>query len=180
MCRIGGAPCDTDDEGVELCAALLIRNATVITMDEANPRAAALAVRDGRILLAGTEEAARAAVGPGAVEIDAGGRTVLPGFIDPHNHLLSTAESLAALDARYPTVTSVADLVAAVAAAAERTPPGQWIRAFGMDDAKYPEGRPTRRVLDEATTEHPVDHLPRFRAPGGGQLCRARAERGHR
>ena len=135
---------------------LLIRNATVITMDEANPRAAALAVRDGRILLAGTEEAARAAVGPGAVEIDAGGRTVLPGFIDPHNHLLSTAESLAALDARYPTVTSVADLVAAVAAAAERTPPGQWIRAFGMDDAKYPEGRPTRRVLDEATTEHPV------------------------
>jgi predicted amidohydrolase YtcJ len=137
-------------------SALLIRNATVITMDEANPRAAALAVRDGRILLAGTEEAARAAVGPDAVEIDAGGRTVLPGFIDPHNHLLSTAESLAALDARYPTVTSVADLVAAVAAAAERTPPGQWIRAFGMDDAKYPEGRPTRRVLDEATTEHPV------------------------
>ena len=97
-------------------SALLIRNATVITMDEANPRAAALAVRDGRILLAGTEEAARAAVGPDAVEIDAGGRTVLPGFIDPHNHLLSTAESLAALDARYPTVTSVADLVAAVAA----------------------------------------------------------------
>ena len=40
---------------------------------------------------------------------------------------------LAALDARYPTVTSAADLVAAVAAAAERTPPGQWIRAFGMD-----------------------------------------------
>ena len=137
-------------------SALLIRNATVLTMDEDNPRASALAIRDGRILLAGSEDAARAAAGPDAVEVDAGGRTVLPGFIDPHNHLLSTAESLAALDARYPTVTSAADLVAAVAAAAERTPPGQWIRAFGMDDAKYPEGRPTRRMLDEATTEHPV------------------------
>lgn len=135
---------------------MLIHNAAVLTMDDAQPRAQALAVREGRIRAVGTAEQARAAAGPGAVEVDAGGRTVLPGFIDPHNHLLSTAESLAALDARYPRVTSVADLVALVAAEAEHTPPGQWIRGFSMDDAKYPEGRPTRRDLDGATTEHPV------------------------
>ncbi|WP_026115493.1 amidohydrolase [Nocardiopsis kunsanensis] len=135
---------------------LLIHNARVLTMDETNPEADAVAVRDGRILLAGSTEQARAAAGPGATEVDAGGRTLVPGFIDPHNHLLSTAESLAAVDARYPRVSSVADLVEAIAAEAERTPAGQWIRAFSMDDAKYPEGRPTRRALDEATSEHPV------------------------
>lgn len=43
-----------------------------------------------------------------------------------------------------------------VAEEAARTPAGQWIRAFHMDDAKYPGGRPTRRHLDEATDEHPV------------------------
>ncbi len=135
---------------------LLIHNAKVLTMDDTNPRASALAVREGRVRLAGSPEAARAAAGPGAVEVDAGGRTVLPGFIDPHNHLLSTAESLAAVDAGYPRVASASDLVAVIAAEAERTPAGQWIRAFHMDDAKFPGGRPTRRDLDEATSEHPV------------------------
>ncbi|GLU48850.1 amidohydrolase [Nocardiopsis ansamitocini] len=137
-------------------SALLIHNATVLTMDDANPRASALAVRDGRVLIAADDATARAAAGPGAVEVDAGGRTVLPGFIDPHNHLLSTAESLAAVDAGYPAVTSAEELAAAIAAEAVRTPAGQWVRAFGMDDAKYPGGRPDRRTLDAATTEHPV------------------------
>jgi predicted amidohydrolase YtcJ len=136
--------------------ALLIHNANVLTMDDANPRAAAVAVREGRVRLAGTAEQARAAAGPGAVEVDAGGRTLIPGFIDPHNHLLSTAESLAAVDAGYPRVGDAADLVRVIAEEAARTPAGQWIRAFHMDDAKFPGGRPTRRHLDEATDEHPV------------------------
>ncbi|WP_214409689.1 amidohydrolase [Sphaerisporangium fuscum] len=135
---------------------IVISNAKVITMDTGRPDAEAVAVRDGRILATGRAEEVLAAAGPGAEVVDAGGRTVLPGFIDPHNHLLSTAESLVSVDARYPRVGSVADLVAAIAAEAARTPAGQWIRAFGMDDAKFPEGRPTRRQLDEATTEHPV------------------------
>lgn len=137
-------------------SALLIHNAKVLTMDDTTPRASALAAVHGRIRAVGDETQARAVAGPGATEIDAGGRTVLPGFIDVHNHLLSTAESLAAVDASYPTVTSVAGLVSALAQEAERTPAGQWIRAFGMDDAKYPEGRPSRQLLDEATTQHPV------------------------
>lgn len=137
-------------------SAIVITNAKVRTMDPARPVGEAVAVRDGRVLAVGRDADVSAAAGPGAQVIDAGGRTVLPGFIDPHNHLLSTAESLASADARYPAVASAADLVALIAAEAARTPAGQWIRAFGMDDAKYPEGRPTRRQLDEATTEHPV------------------------
>jgi len=135
---------------------IVVTNARVRTMDPATPTAEAVAVRDGRVLAVGRADEVRAAAGPDAEVIDAGGRTVVPGFIDPHNHLLSTAESLASVDARYPRVASVADLVEVIAAEAAVTPPGQWIRAFGMDDAKYPEGRPTMRRLDEATTDHPV------------------------
>ncbi|NJP28266.1 amidohydrolase [Microbispora hainanensis] len=137
-------------------SAIVITNARVRTMDPGIPRCEALAVRDGRVLAVGRHAEVTGAAGPGAEVIDAGGRTVLPGFIDPHNHLLSTAESLASADARYPDVASAADLVAVIAEQARRTPPGQWIRAFGMDDAKFPGGRPSRWDLDEATTEHPV------------------------
>jgi len=82
---------------------------------------------------------------------------VLPGLIDPHNHLLATAESLASVNARFPVVADPAGLVDAVAEAAERTPDGRWIRGFGMDHAKYPGERlPTRAELDDATSVHPV------------------------
>jgi len=135
---------------------IVITGGKVITMDPANPVAEAVAARDGRVLAVGREPDVLAAAGPGAEVVPAGGRSVLPGFIDPHNHLLSTAESLVAVDARYPGVASAEDLVARIAAEAARTPAGQWIRAYGMDDAKFPGGRPTRRHLDEATTEHPV------------------------
>src|SRR5262249_34688914 len=66
---------------------LVIRNAKVWTVDPALPEAEAIAVRDGRIAAVGDDPDVRDAVGPGAEEVDAGGGTVLPGFIDAHNHL---------------------------------------------------------------------------------------------
>lgn len=135
-------------------ADVLIHRARVLTMDPDLAETDAVLVRAGRVAALGATAVAQAA--PEAERVDARGATVLPGFVDPHNHLLSTAESLAAEDASYPAVSTVDDLVEMVAKAAARTPAGQWIRAFGMDDAKYPEGRPTRHRLDEATTEHPV------------------------
>lgn len=92
---------------------------------------------------------------PDAEEIDVGGRTVAPGFIDAHNHFLATGESLASVDVRYPAVASCEDLTRTIADAARTTPAGAWIRAFGFDDAKY-DRAPTRWDLDEATARHPV------------------------
>jgi predicted amidohydrolase YtcJ len=92
-----------------------------------------------------------------AVLIDAGGRTVLPGLIDAHNHYLATAEALASVNVRFPAVTSRADLTRVIGEAAEVTPPGRWIRAVGLDWSKFPDGQPpTRMDLDEATLGHPV------------------------
>lgn len=136
---------------------LLILNGAVWTADPANPRAEAVAVADGKIVLAGSAEAARGAVGRDARVIDAGGRTVLPGLIDAHNHYLATAEALASVNVRFPAVASRTDLTRVIGDVAEVTPPGRWIRAVGLDWAKFPDGQPpTRRDLDEATLAHPI------------------------
>ena len=126
----------------------------VYTSDPAGSRAEAVAVGGGRILAVGSDADLVAAY-PGAELVDLGGRTLVPGFIDPHNHYLATGESLDSLDLRYPGIASVADLVAAVAAAAAETPPGRWIRGGGFDQAKY-DGTPTRWDLDRVAPDHPV------------------------
>lgn len=135
----------------------LFTNGRILTVDAARPFASAVAVRDGRILALGDEAAAASRIGPEAVRIDLGGRTMVPGFIDAHNHMACTAETFFAVDAGPRTVSSIAELVAEVALAAERTPSGSWIRGFGMDWTRFAEGRkPTRHDLDEAAGEHPV------------------------
>jgi len=99
----------------------------------------------------------QAAGGPDAEGVDLGGRTVVPGFIDAHNHFACTAETFVAVDARPASAGSIAELLALVDHAAERTPPGGWVRGFGMDFTKFAEGRrPTRWDLDDVTREHPV------------------------
>jgi hypothetical protein len=116
-----------------------------------------VAAIDGRIVAVGPDEAMRAALPPGADIVDARGGSVLPGFVDAHNHLAFTGAELAQVDVRAPRVASIAELVARIAEAAERTPDGEWIRAVGMNDAAFTDGRrPTRWDLDEATRVHPV------------------------
>jgi predicted amidohydrolase YtcJ len=92
---------------------------------------------------------------PAARRLDVEGRTVLPGLIDAHNHFLATGESLSSIDARYAHVASIDDLVRILADAAAATPPGEWVSAFGFDDAKY-ERLLTRWELDRASSTHPI------------------------
>ena len=133
---------------------LLLHSGRIFTASDRQPWAEGVAMVGSRIDAVGsTEELARRY--PDARGIDLDGRTVVPGFIDAHNHFLATGESMAAVDVRYPTVRSVDDLVRVLSEAAERTAAGERISAFGFDDAKY-ERTPARWDLDRATTEHPV------------------------
>ena len=135
----------------------LFANGRILTAGAARPLASAVAVRDGRILALGDEAEVASRIGAEVVRIDLGGRTMVPGFIDAHNHMACTAETFFAVDAGPRTVSSIAELVAEVARAAERTPPGAWIRGFGMDWTRFSDGRkPTRHDLDEAAGDHPV------------------------
>lgn len=75
-------------------ASFVIRNARVLTMDEANPRAAALAISGNRILAVGSEAQIDAFSGPDTHVIDAKGATVLPGFNEAHMHIFGGSAEL--------------------------------------------------------------------------------------
>ena len=137
---------------------LVLVNGRVFTARAGEPVfAGGVALVGDRIAAVGGDAAVRAVVPPDAEVIDVEGRLIVPGFIDPHDHLAFTGAELASVDVRYPGVASIADLVGRIAEVAERTPDGTWIRAVGMNPEQFPDGRlPTRWDLDEATRVHPV------------------------
>jgi predicted amidohydrolase YtcJ len=133
----------------------LLVNATVLTMDDSLPVAQALAVKDGRIVeVGGTDEILWLREDEYEL-IDLAGRTVVPGFVDPHNHF-----SIAALEVFWPdcrTADSVAELQRRLATAAGEAPAGEWIRGVGYDHTRLAGRRhPTRADLDAAVPDRPV------------------------
>jgi predicted amidohydrolase YtcJ len=80
-----------------MSAEMIITNAKVLTMDEAQPRAEAVAFSGGRILAVGSRAEVEALGGPGCRRVDAGGRTLLPGFVESHLHLVLGGNELSQL-----------------------------------------------------------------------------------
>jgi predicted amidohydrolase YtcJ len=136
---------------------ILYLNGTIYTMDAARPRARAMAIDtlSGRILAVGEDDEVRRLGGHDAELVDLRGRTVLPGFIDAHIHLLATAYRAHEIDAsQCKSEEEVAELVRQRAA---RTPPGQWIQGGYWYKGAWPDQRfPSRASLDAAAPEHPV------------------------
>jgi predicted amidohydrolase YtcJ len=124
-------------------------------MDDTFPLAQALAVKDGRIVeVGGTDEILWLREDEYEL-IDLDGRTVVPGFVDPHNHF-----SIAALEVFWPdcrTADSVEELQRLLARAAAETPAGEWVRGVGYDHTRLAGRRhPTRADLDAAVADRPV------------------------
>lgn len=138
---------------------LLLLNANIHTLYETQPHAEALAIEraTGRILAVGTAHDVRASVGPfAAVEtVDLQGQTIIPGLIDAHTHLLSTARDTAEVDLAGSVDAAAA--VARVAARAATQPAGTWVRGRHWNQQFWP-GRqfPSRALLDAAVPDHPV------------------------
>lgn len=74
-------------------ADVIFHHGTIITVDEDLPRAEAIALRNGLIQAVGTDEEILALQEPGTQVIDLQGRTLMPGFVDPHTHILNDAEA---------------------------------------------------------------------------------------
>jgi hypothetical protein len=125
----------------------------VFTGRRDRPWVEAVAVRGADIVDVGALSDLRSAC-PGADEVDLAGGTLLPGLVDAHNHFLSTGESLASLNLRYPGVDSASALLQVVADAAERTPADETISGFGFDSGKY--SLPSLTELDAAAGDHPL------------------------
>ncbi len=136
---------------------LLLLNGKVLTMDPANPTASAVAIRGGKIAVAGTDDEAREAAGPRVQTIDLAGRTVTPALNDAHAHPMSLGFSLADVKLSQPEVFSIVDIQQAVAERASHTPVDQWIKGRSYDQARLNEQRhPTRQDIDAVAPSHPV------------------------
>ena len=136
--------------------AYIVQAADVLTMDEARPRAEALAIRGGRVVSAGSLDQAHAALGEHAPVLDLGGATVLPGLIDTHMHLLWTGLAHVLLDLAGER--SIEGIVAATRAWADAHPEAPWVvSADGWEIEDIAERRlPTRDELDRACPDRPV------------------------
>ncbi|MCX6621859.1 MAG: amidohydrolase family protein [Acidobacteria bacterium] len=134
---------------------LVLYNANILTMDSRNPSAEAVAISDGRFLFVGSHSDVRNAARAAARQVDLGGRTVVPGFIDAHTHpSYSGLRHLRWVDSD---LRSIAAIQKALAERAARTKPGEWVLAFKYDDTKTSDGRRLRKQdLDAAAPNHPV------------------------
>jgi predicted amidohydrolase YtcJ len=132
---------------------LIITGARVLTMDPALPRAEAVAIAGGRIVAVGGAEVA-ALAGPGCRVIDAGGRTVLPGFVESHLHLVLGGAELAHL--QLTGVYGAEALGVAFRAYAAANPDKPLLMAQGADYALLGGRAMTRHDLDAVIADRPI------------------------
>ncbi len=124
---------------------LVIVNGAVHTVDPALPRARAVAIVGGRIAGVGDDAEMRALVAPGAPVIDAGGASVLPGFVDAHNHVRLGSNPGAV---QLAGATTLSEIGARIDAFADAHPDAAWVEGEGWNYTAIPGGSPTASMLD--------------------------------
>lgn len=140
----------------------IYRNGTILTMHDARPQVEALAVRGERILAVGAWAELQRFVDEHTEVVDLKGRTLMPGFIDAHGHLMGWILYWGTPNLAPPPagpVRTIADICAALREyiAAKGIPPGELVLASGYDDSLLKEKRhPTRADLDEVSEVHPI------------------------
>ena len=142
-------------------ADLVLRNGTIVTVDDLIPEVDALAVRGDRIVAVGRAAELDRYIGDETQVIDLDGRLAIPGFIEGHGHFLGIGDATLQLDLRG--AASWADVVALVEDAAARARPGELIRGRGWHQDKWDpppspsvEGLPLHDALSAASPVNPV------------------------
>ncbi len=126
----------------------------ILTLDDRDTRAEAVAVHDGRIVGVGESKAIRKWAGDTTKTVALGGKTMIPGFIDAHTHvdMYGMMTSALVVDCHIPSLRSVQDILESIRERAKTTPKGELVLGQGRPFQPYP----TREQLDEAAPEHPV------------------------
>lgn len=136
---------------------MIFRGGTIVPMTAAGPkRAESIALRDGKILAVGSGNDVAGLQTAATKIIDLNGRTLLPGFIDPHQHTCFVAlfaELLA--DVGYTTYRTRADLMAGLKALDAKLPPGEWLLAYNFDNLLQ-GGDLSMAELDTVSKDRPI------------------------
>jgi predicted amidohydrolase YtcJ len=145
------------DEGRD--ADLVVFNAKVYTVDSRAPKVEAFAVKAGRFTAMGSTAEMKALIGKGTQTLDAKQMTVVPGFIDCHNHapgevLLYNVLVGNPYVVEFVTIDSIVDKLRSKAA---HTSPGTWVEGYFFDDTKVKDNRLLNvHDLDKVSKDHPV------------------------
>jgi hypothetical protein len=132
-------------------------NGDIVTVNDAQPTAEALAVKDGKIVAVGARaDLEQAHKGAATRVVDLGGKTLIPAFIDSHSHYFSSLTVANQVNVYAPPAGPGRDVDAIVAALKQfaeekKVPKGELIQAYGYDDTVMPGGRLLNRDdLDQA------------------------------
>ena len=136
-------------------ADMILISADVLTLNERQPRAQAVAIKDGKIIDVGSNSKIRRLLGKNTRTIDLRGKTVLPGLIDAHAHMISLGHPFPWLELRG--VSSIKEIQHKLKTKAQKTEKGKWILGRGWDQDRLREKRyPTRWDLDKVSPNNPV------------------------
>jgi predicted amidohydrolase YtcJ len=128
-------------------------NGHILTMEDAFPEIEAMAVGGGRIVSIGSTEEI-SSLHPQAEVVDLQGKTVMPGIIESHGHLLSLGQSL--LELNIEGVSTPEEAVRKVEERLQTEDPGEWILAWGWDDGAWAKDYPDNRELSRISPDNPV------------------------
>jgi predicted amidohydrolase YtcJ len=134
---------------------LVILNANIITLNLKQPKAQAVALRNGKIVAVGSSNQIRRYIDAETKVIDARNKTVVPGLVDCHVHMAAFGQFLQTLNLR--DVSSIGEMKRKLREHAQNNPEKTWILGGRWDHEKCSEKRyPTRWDLDEAVSDKPV------------------------
>lgn len=149
------------EEQQKIIADLIIHNAYVHTLNEKQPRAEAIAIRNGKIIFTGQSLEALKMKGPDTKVINANKNFVMPGFIEGHGHFSGLGFSL--LNLNFLNANSWEEIVKMVEEKIKVSKPGEWIEGRGWHQEKWKsvaknsvQGYPFHEELSKISPENPV------------------------
>jgi predicted amidohydrolase YtcJ len=140
-------------------ADLVVFNAKVYTVDSRTPKVEAFAVKAGRFVAVGSTADVKTFIGKGTQTLDAKQMTIVPGFIDTHNHAPGNVLLYEVLVGNpyvveFVTIDSIVDKLRT---RARETAPGTWVEGYFFDDTKVKDNRQLNvHDLDKVSKDHPV------------------------
>ncbi|PID47174.1 MAG: hydrolase [Proteobacteria bacterium] len=132
----------------------VLKNGSIYTVDEKNPKAQAVAIKDGKIIYVGNDEGVEKFIGYNTDVEDLNGKFVLPGFIDTHAHFISGA--LASKSVTLKLDDSVEQWKKDIKEFAKANPDQKGIFGIGIYALRFGKNGPTKEELDELVPKRPA------------------------